>query len=133
MRLLLDTHVLLWWLSEAPELSRPAAEAIDNALTSGERLGVSAITFWEIAKLVELGELRLLRSIDQIFDELANHPHLAQLPLSPRVSLESTRLGPRFHRDPADQIIVATARVHGLRLVTADARILQSGTVSVVG
>jgi PIN domain nuclease of toxin-antitoxin system len=132
MRLLLDTHVLLWWLADDPALQRPFAQAISSALVAAERLGVSAITFWEIAKLVEVGRLRLLRSIDHLFDELVTHPHLAVLPLSARVCLESTRLGPRFHRDPADQIIAATARVHGLRLVTADRRIHDSGTVSVV-
>jgi PIN domain nuclease of toxin-antitoxin system len=132
VRLLLDTHILIWWIAEEAALARVHAQAITEALSSGERLAVSAITFWEIAKLVESGKLRLLRSIDQMFDELDNHPQLAVLPLSSRVSLESTRLGPRFHRDPADQIIVATARVYGLRLVTADTRIQQSGTVSVV-
>jgi PIN domain nuclease of toxin-antitoxin system len=132
MRLLLDTHVLLWWLAGDPRLSTVRAQAVASALSVGERLGLSAISFWEIAKLIEHGKVRLLRSIDQLFDELENHPHLAVLPLSARVCLESTRLGPRFHRDPADQIIVATARVHGLRLVTADQRIEQSGTVSVV-
>ena len=132
MRLLLDTHALIWWLTSAPGLSRNQDQAISAALAGGERLGISAITFWEIAKLVEQGKLRLLRSIDQVFDELDVHPQIATLALSPRISLESTRLGPRFHRDPADQIIVATARVHGLRLVTADERIVQSGTVSVV-
>ena len=132
MRLLLDTHVLLWWLAAEPRLSTSQEQAIAGALASGERLGLAAISFWEIAKLVEQGKLRLLRSIDQVFDELDNHPQILALPLSSRVALESTRLGPRFHRDPADQIIVATARVHGLRLVTADERILQSATVSVV-
>jgi PIN domain nuclease of toxin-antitoxin system len=132
VRLLLDTHILLWWLSAEPRLSRAQEQAITNALASGERLGLSAITFWEIANLVEQGKLRLLRSIDQVFDELDNHPQIASLPLSSRVALESTRLGPHFHRDPADQIIVATARVHGLRLVTADERIARAGTVSVV-
>ena len=132
MRLLLDTHVLLWWLTSAPGLSKTQEQAITNALAGGERLAISAITFWEIAKLVEQGKLRLRRSIDQVFDELDSHPQIASLALSARISLESTRLGPRFHRDPADQIIVATARVHGLRLVTADSRIVQSGTVSVV-
>jgi PIN domain nuclease of toxin-antitoxin system len=133
MRLLLDTHVLLWWLTDDARLSPGHAQALTSALATGERLGLSAISFWEIAKLVEHGKLRLLRSIDQLFDELENHPQIALLPLSARVCLESTRLGPRFPRDPADQLIVATARVHGLRLVTADQRIEQSGTVSVVG
>jgi PIN domain nuclease of toxin-antitoxin system len=132
MRLLLDTHVLVWWLADDPRLSPAQARAIAHAQDTGERLGVSAISFWEMAKLVEYGKIRLLRSIDQLFDELDNHPQIGVLPLSSRVSLESTRLGPRFHRDRADQIIAATCRVYGLRLVTSDERIQGSGTVSVV-
>ena len=132
MRLLLDTHVLLWWMAEEARLKRPQREAIEAALVSGDRLGVSAITFWEIAKLVERGRLRLPRSVDQLFSDLEPHPEIDLHPLTPRIALESTRLGPRFHADPSDQIIAATARVHGLRLVTADDRIRDSGVVAVV-
>jgi len=129
---MLDTHILLWWTAEDTAVTRVQSDAIEHALASRERLAVSAITFWEIAKLVERRKLHLPRSIDQLFDEFEGHPQLAILPLSPRVSLESTRLGDHFHNDPADQIIVATARVHGLRLLTADERIRKSGVVSVV-
>jgi PIN domain nuclease of toxin-antitoxin system len=71
-------------------------------------------------------------SPDTFMDELDRSPRLAILPITPRVALESTRLGPAFHRDPADQLIAATARVHGLRLVTADERTRRSGVVAVV-
>ncbi len=132
MRLLLDTHVLLWWIADDSRLGRARSEAISDSLESGERLGLSAISFWEIAKLAEHEKIRLPRSIDQLLDELEGHPQITMLPLSARICLESTRLGPRFHRDPADQIIAATARVHGLRLVTADDRIQRSGVVPVL-
>jgi len=132
MRLLLDTHVLIWWLTDEPRLSRVQVQALDRASASGERLGVSAISFWEIAKLIERGRIKLPRSLDQLFDEIEAHPGVQLLPLSPRISIESTRLGAGFHHDPADQIIAATARVHGLRLVTADERIRDSGVVAIV-
>jgi PIN domain nuclease of toxin-antitoxin system len=132
MRLLLDTHVLLWWLADEPRLTRPQTQALDRASAAGEPFGVSAISFWEIAKLIERGRLDLPRSLDQFFDEIEEHPDVRLLPLSPRISIESTLLGARFHHDPADQIIAATARVHGLRLVTADERIRDSGVVAIV-
>jgi PIN domain nuclease of toxin-antitoxin system len=132
MRLLLDTHALLWWLADERRLSPAQREAIESSVRAGERLGLSVICFWEIAKLLERGRLRLPRSADQLFEELETHPGLDIYQLTPRISLESTRLGPRFHADPADQIIAATARVHGLRLVTADDRIRSSGVVASV-
>jgi PIN domain nuclease of toxin-antitoxin system len=132
MRVLLDTHALLWWLTDERRLSQAQRESLEIATRSGERLGLSVICFWEIAKLLERGRLRLPRSADQLFEELETHPELDIYPLTPRISLESTRLGPRFHADPADQIIAATARVHGLRLVTADDRIRRSGVVAVI-
>ncbi len=132
MRVLLDTHILLWWLADGRRLSRAQRETLERALGAGERLGVSIICFWEIAKLLERGRIELPRSVDQLFVDLETHPELDVYPLTPRIALESTRLGPRFHPDPADQIIAATARVHGLRLVTADDRIRRSGAVATV-
>jgi PIN domain nuclease of toxin-antitoxin system len=132
MRLLLDTHILIWWLMDEPRLNRAQVQAIDRANALGERLGVSAISFWEIAKLIQRGRLKLPRSLDQLFDEIESHPDVQLLALTPRISIESTRLGAGFHPDPADQIIAATARVHGLRLVTADERIRDSGVVALV-
>ncbi len=131
MRILLDTHVLLWWLDDNTKLSRVQADAITRSEKSGDRMGVASITFWEIAKLVEHERVRLRRTVDDLFDDLEAHPQVAVLPLSPRISLESTRLGARFHKDPGDQIIAATARVFGLSLVTADERMRASGIVSV--
>jgi PIN domain nuclease of toxin-antitoxin system len=132
MRLLFDTHALVWWLNDEPRLSRAQIQALERATASSESLSVSAISFWEIAKLIERGRLKLPRSLDQFFDEIESHPAVQLIPLSPRISIESTRLGARFHNDPADQIIAATARVHGLRLVTADGRIRDSGVVAIV-
>ncbi|MBI4863475.1 MAG: type II toxin-antitoxin system VapC family toxin [Candidatus Riflebacteria bacterium] len=132
MNLLLDTHVLLWWLIGDPGLSKTQEQALEHAEARGTVLGLSAISLWEIAKLEQKGRLRLHLAIDDLLGSLESHPRLQVLPLSARIALESTRLGARFHPDPADQIIVATARVHGLRLVTADHRIRKSAIVSIV-
>ena len=95
-------------------------------------MGVAAITLWEIAKLVQLRRMEFDRPLDAILREIEGHPMLRIIRLDGDVARESTMLGDRLRGDPADQLIVATARVHGLRLVTADERIRRSGTVPVI-
>jgi PIN domain nuclease of toxin-antitoxin system len=85
---------------------------------------ISIISCWEVAKLVELGRLELRRPLEEWLALALRAPRLALLPLTPPIVVESTRLPGSFHRDPADQLIVATARMHGVRLLTADRRIL---------
>lgn len=132
MRLLLDTHVLLWWLLDEGPLSPEQLEALEHAESAGEQLGLAAISLWEAAKLHQLGRIDLRGSVDVFFRQLEAHRGLVVYPLTPQIALESTRLGDRFPRDPADQLIAATARVHGLSLVTADRRIRTASVVSVV-
>ena len=132
MKLLLDTHILLWWLTGEGPLQPSQVAALETAEAHDEQLGIAAITLWEIAKLCEHGRIVLSTTPDALLEHIEAHTRITVLPLDGRIALESTRLGPRFHRDPADQLIAATARVHGLRLVTADQRIRTSGTVTVV-
>lgn len=132
MRVLLDTHILIWWLINEGPLSKKQTEVLEIIESKGERYTISAITLWEIAKLVEQDRIVLHRSVDGFFEELESHSTIEIIPLTPRIALESTRLGDTFPKDPADQIIAATARVQGLSLVTADARIRNSGVISVI-
>ena len=132
MTLAFDTHTLVWWLTGHERLTSAQTAALRRAEARGDRIGVPAICFWEIAKLVERGRLEFEVPADEVFDEIEEHPTIRLLELSPRIALESTRLGPGFHGDPADQLIAATARVHGLKLVTSDDRIRSSRVVGVV-
>lgn len=132
MTLLLDTHVLLWWLDAPGRLSSPQRQAIADARTGDERLAIGAMTLWEIAKLVESRRLTFEEPIELVLDRIERNPVLCVLPLDARVAVESTRLGDTMPKDPADRLIVATARVHRLRLVTADEHIRRSGTVAVI-
>jgi PIN domain nuclease of toxin-antitoxin system len=132
LRLLLDTHILLWWLDAPGRLSPRQTHEISGAHAEGERLAVAAVTLWEIAKLVEYRRLTFDDPIELVLDGIERNPALGILPLDARVALESTRLGDQMPGDPADQLIVATARVHGLRLVTSDERIRRSKTVPVI-
>jgi PIN domain nuclease of toxin-antitoxin system len=112
VRLLLDTHVLLWWLDGAERLSEQAANAIGEA---GHEVLVSAATLWEISIKQSTGKLRIDGDLgqhmrDQWFRELAiNGDHAAEV-----------RDLPWHHRDPFDRMLVAQARYEGLTLVTAD-------------
>ncbi len=130
MKYLLDTHVVIWWLMDDRKLPKEHARLLDRSERSGTTVGLSAISLWEIAKLVERGRLELTQSVDDSLEQLETSAFITILPLTGRVAIESTRLGARFHSDPIDQVIAATARCHGLTLLTVDDRIIESGIVA---
>jgi PIN domain nuclease of toxin-antitoxin system len=132
LRLLLDTHVLVWWQIEPSRLTGAQTRALDLSREIGEQLGVAAISLWEIAKLVELRRLQFDQELDIVLRSIEDHPMLRVIRLDGSVARESTRLGRGMRGDLADQLIVATARVHGLRLVTSDERIRRADAVPVV-
>jgi PIN domain nuclease of toxin-antitoxin system len=131
VKYLLDTHVVIWWLTDDRKLSKGHAKLLERSERSGTAVGLSALSLWEIAKLVERGRLELTQSLDESLELLETSEFITILPLTGRVAIESTRLGARFHSDPIDQILVATARCHGLTLFTVDERIIESGVVAV--
>lgn len=119
--ILLDTHEWIWWVNGDSSLDAATAEFIAGNEATG--LGVSLISCWEVAKKVEVGKLELDRDVADWIDGALAYPGVRLLDLSPAIVIESTRLPAPFHRDPADQIIVATARVLGIPLLTGDARL----------
>jgi PIN domain nuclease of toxin-antitoxin system len=120
--IVLDTHVWVWWVSQAPQLTTELEQAIQLHQPTG--LGVSLISCWEVAKLVEVGRLQLtLATLDWLNQALA-YPGVQLLDLTVPIVVESTQLPDPFHRDPADQIIVATARVYNIPVLTLDNKIL---------
>lgn len=129
--IVLDTHIWVWWVHDEERLSDEQVSAI-RANEAGT-IGIPAISCWEVAKLVEYGRLELPLSLEQWFAAALRYPGLRLVPLSPEVAVESTRLPGDFHRDPADQLIVATARVHDCPLITMDGRILRYAHVQTVG
>jgi PIN domain nuclease of toxin-antitoxin system len=118
----LDTHIWVWWVDDSPQLSVMHRRAIEA--DAAEEIGVSVISCWEVALLVARGRLTLRVSAEQWIADALDHPRIRLLDLTPSIAVESTRLPGDLHRDPADQIIVATARAYESRLVTADRRIL---------
>ena len=85
---------------------------------------MSIISCWEVAKLVEYQRITLTRPVEEWIEEALCYPGMHLLDLTPRIVVESTQLPETFYRDPADQLIVATARVFDCPLVTVDTRIL---------
>ena len=121
---LLDTHVLVWHMEGSRKIGKWTQAAVEKAAESDAAL-VSAITPWEIALLVSKGRLKLGTDVmDWLRDALAN-PGLHVAPLEPEIAVASTRLPFDIHADPADRILVATARHLGATFVTADKALLE--------
>jgi PIN domain nuclease of toxin-antitoxin system len=127
---LLDTHVLIWWQFDSSRLSGAQRRRLLDIEKSGERPFLSAITLREIASLLASGRVTIPIPADTWLDEIESD--LIVLPITGKIAAESVRLGDQFPRDPADQIIAATARCHGLTLMTSDERIRKWGRVPVV-
>jgi PIN domain nuclease of toxin-antitoxin system len=121
--LLLDTHVWLWLVAGSPELSKQARQTVDRAAAAGT-LRIAAISLWEIALLASHGRIVLGKSISLWLEEALAEPGPSIEPLSPQIAIESYALPDVFHPDPADRMIVATARVIGATLLTRDRQIL---------
>ncbi len=87
---------------------------------------------WEVAKLVEYKRLELPCSVNDWIVQALNYPNVKLLNLTPEIAIESTQLPQPFHRDPADQIIVATARIFNCPLITVDEKIRQYPNVTLL-
>jgi PIN domain nuclease of toxin-antitoxin system len=111
MRLLLDTHVVLWWRTDSPKLGREARQAI----TTAEMVWVSAVSGWEVAIKQGLGKLRMAGS----FGDVVSAGDFSELPLTLRHAERLTGLR-AHHADPFDRMLIAQALVENLTLVTND-------------
>lgn len=121
--ILLDTHTLIWSVSEDPRLGKQAQAEIENAARTSAIL-VSAITPWEIAMLSEKGRLSLGQETGSWLNAVLALPGIRLAPVEPAIAVDSVRLPGIFHADPADRLIIATARHFDVPLVTSDNAIL---------
>ncbi len=129
---LLDTHILLWWRTEFSQLSKAQAQVLQELEGQGQPVGLSAISLREFAMMIHRRRISIDIPLEIWLDSIESHPLITILPLTNRIAAESVRLGDDFPRDPADQIIVATARCHGLTLITSDQGIRNWGKVNLV-
>ncbi|MFN0064452.1 MAG: type II toxin-antitoxin system VapC family toxin [Myxococcaceae bacterium] len=128
MRLLLDTHVVIWLAEGVEKLSKTARVMIERAAT-GDGLAVSAISFWEVAMLADRGRISVSQPIEVWRQRVLAVPGLIEASVGGDVAIEAVQLPGSLHADPADRIIVATARINGWRLVTSDRRLLDYGAL----
>jgi PIN domain nuclease of toxin-antitoxin system len=119
---LLDTHVWIWWNMSPRKLTRRVRSFISTPSRYDELL-LSAISVWEFAKLLEKKRLAISCNPEEWVRTALEMPKLRLVALSPTISCRATLLPGPFHDDPADQIIVATAREENATVLTADERI----------
>ena len=119
MRLLLDTHVWLWWQMLPERLGAAARDAIASA---DSEVFLSAVSTWEMAIKVAAGKLQLPRPMDEMIPESLLRDDFRSLALQPHHCFELARL-PMLHRDPFDRMLVAQARAEKLTLVTVDSEL----------
>lgn len=125
MRLLLDTHIWIWAADNPRKLGRRTTRQLQSRVNE---IYLSAVSIWEFIMLAEKGRFPRVRDpLTWIEPALARWP-LHEVGLSREIAQEAARIS-LPHGDPADRLLVATARVHACRFVTADAKIIDSGLV----
>ena len=127
--ILLDTRVWIPW--SAGDHERLSATAL-AAITAAESVGVSAVSCWETAMLVAKNRLKLSLDVHEWIQKGLQHPKVVPVDLSVETMVLSTRLPGAFHGDPANRMIVATALVRSVPLVTRDSQIRQWGHVKTI-
>ena len=133
--LLLDTHTAIWLVRNEP-IAPPAEEAINAVYEAEGTLLVSPITAWEVGLLVSLRRIDLLATPQRWFARVLSIPNVRLADLSPEILIAASFLPGNPPRDPADRILLATARDLGATLITRDQALLtygNAGNVSVIG
>jgi PIN domain nuclease of toxin-antitoxin system len=119
----MDTHVWFWSLSEPEKLSRSALGKIKRE--KPDQRGIASISLWEFAMMISHKRIELKTTAEKWLEYAVHKSGLKVFELTYPVSLDACELPGGFHRDPADRIIVATARINGITLVTKDQKILR--------
>jgi PIN domain nuclease of toxin-antitoxin system len=129
---LLDTHILVWARLSPGELTRKQRDFLSDIQARESRVAISAITLWEIAMMTAKNNLKTKASLPSLLHEIETSPWLQVLPINAAVAAESIVVRPSLQTDPADWMIVATARVFRLPLLTSDKRIIKSNLAVIV-
>jgi PIN domain nuclease of toxin-antitoxin system len=131
MRYLADTHILIRWLADPRRLSKEQGRILENLVLYQEPIGVSAISLVELASISQEPSRVSKFNLEKVLSVLETQDIFTILPLTRAIAREASTLLPVL-RDPADTFIAATARAHGLRLLTSDTRIIESNCVSTI-
>lgn len=120
--IILDTHILVWWIQNDPQLTPYHRECI--AQERSNELGICTISLIEMARLVSAGRIILPIPIAQWFESSLAQEGVTLISITPAIAIEAQALPGDFHKDPADRIIVATARLSDASIMTMDRKIL---------
>jgi PIN domain nuclease of toxin-antitoxin system len=124
--IVLDTHILLWWLAGSKELPAAARRKID-AVASNGFVAASAITVFEIGTAVRRDRIRLAQPFEAWLDDVQRLPEIRIVPVDVSIAAVACRFDASVHGDPADRIILATAHCLNYPLATADTKLRSSG------
>lgn len=128
MKVVLDTHILLWWVDAKRKLSRGQARLLSRVSAENPAM-VSDISLWEIAMLHKMGRISFSLPIREALEMMVAPPLVVRCGISPAIAAAVAELPDSFQRDPADRIIVCTAMLHGATLLTSDRKILDAALV----
>ena len=128
--ILLDTHVVIWLAQDYQRISQPAQAAIKEARKKDRGLALSSITLVEIARLGSYSRVNLIPDLETFLSDIEQR--FIVLPITSYIARQAFELPARFPKDPVDRVIVATALVEDLPLLTADAAIRKSRTVPTI-
>ncbi len=126
MKLLLDTHILIWLAEGLDQLPEESRRRIDEAAAT-DGMAVSAFSFWEVAMLDMKGRIALSRPLGEWRRQVLSTPGVTEIALSGDIGIEAVQLPGEPPGDPADRILLATARLHGLQLGTRNQCLLAYG------
>jgi PIN domain nuclease of toxin-antitoxin system len=126
LKLLIDTHILIWLAEGTADLVSGSVARLED-VTRADGLAVSALSFWEVAMLQERQRITLSLPVRRWREIVLETSGFIETPLTGEIAIESVNLPSRFHNDPADRMLVATARLNGWTLATQDDRILSYG------
>lgn len=129
--IIIDTHILLWWINDQNKLSEKAIKIINQQIDRDVIL-VSSISIWEICLLIKKDRISLNLDLDRWIEKIENLPFLRFIPVDNQIAQKSVNLPGTFHSDPADRIIVATAREKGTALITSDKKIRKYRNVQAI-
>lgn len=125
--ILLDTHILVWFAEGDPRLPVRAREIVVEAFTHTQACA-SPVSFWEMAMLASKGRLELSRAVPAWVRKFCSESGIVMMALTPEIAVEAGGLPGNMHGDPADCMLVATARHHDVPLLTSDRRLLDYGS-----
>ena len=128
--ILLDTHAWWWSLTEPENLSKTAIRTIKQ--TKSDQRMIASISIWEFAMMAAKKRIRLKVSVAKWLSRALEETGLGVIEISPEIAIDASNLPGNFHKDLADRLIVATARVNNLRLVTKDEKMLSYPHVDAV-